>query len=277
MQTLVAAMPMYDWPEVRAETDAAWAGLRRHLLSAGFAVPERLARRNADLPAVAGGIRDPEGRVIAPDPATLDPDDLDLQTLWKHPDLVFAQTCWGPMEGGLEGHVTVLGQPDYSAFEGGEGELYSSAVVMRRSLPFPLSGGSSPDPMHKGEGKAATLPLDLLRSIRFAYNGPDSMSGLIALTRDLAAAGKSLDIFSERIETGAHRSSIVAVAESRADVCAVDCRTWDLARRFEPRAGVLAVIGWTKMRKGLPYVAARRFAGNRPLERAVLNWIAEQA
>ncbi len=66
----------------------------------------------------------------------------------------------------------------------------------------------------------AVLPLDLIRGKRFAYNSLDSMSGIIALTRDLEAPGESLDIFSERIETGAHRASIVAVAEGRADVCA---------------------------------------------------------
>ena len=59
-----------------------------------------------------------------------------------------------------------------------------------------------------------------MRGKRFAYNSLDSMSGIIALSRDLEAMGESLDIFSERIETGAHRASIVAVAEGRADVCA---------------------------------------------------------
>ena len=62
------------------------------------------------------------------------------------------------------------------------------------------------------------------------------MSGIIAPTRDLEALGESLDIFSERIETGAHRASIVAVAEGRADVCAIDCRSWHMAKRHEPRA-----------------------------------------
>src|SRR5690606_38327160 len=86
---------------------------------------------NADLPPVPGGIRDAEGRLIAPDPATLPPDDFDLPVLWRHPALLLAQTCWGPMEAGLEPYVQVVGQPDYSAYEGGEGSFYSSAIVMR--------------------------------------------------------------------------------------------------------------------------------------------------
>ena len=83
------------------------------------------------------------------------------------------------------------------------------------------------------------------------------MSGIIALTRDLEAAGESLAIFSERIETSAHRASIVAVAEGRADVCAVDCRSWHLAKLHEPRAAGVVAVGWTSRRKGLPYITSR--------------------
>ncbi len=132
MTAFVAALPMYDWPEIRAETDALWAGLRDRLRAAGVEAPETLARRNADLPAVPGGIRDATGVVIAADPATLPPDDLDFAALWRHPRLLLSQTCWGPMEMGLAPFVEVVGQPSYDAFEGGEGPLYSSAIVMRR-------------------------------------------------------------------------------------------------------------------------------------------------
>ena len=246
MNDFIAALPMYDWPETRARSDEAWESIRAALRGQGIDAPERLARRNADMPAVPGGIRDGEGRPIAPDPASLPPDEFDLQVLWRHPRLLFAQTCWGPMEQGLGGHVRVVGQPDYSAFEGGDGALYSSAVLMRRD-----EGVEAP------AGGRAILPLDLLRGARLAYNGPDSMSGILALTRDLAAAGEGLDIFSQRIETGGHRASIVAVAQGRADACAVDCRSWDMAKRFEPAARALRPVGWTARRKGLPYITGR--------------------
>jgi ABC-type phosphate/phosphonate transport system substrate-binding protein len=101
------------------------------------------------------------------------------------------------------------------------------------------------------------LPLDLIRGKRFAYNSTDSMSGIIALTRDLEAAGQTLSIFSERIETAAHRASIVAVADGSADVCTVDCRSWQLARLHEPRAADVEIVGWTALRKGLPYITSR--------------------
>ncbi|TIP00686.1 MAG: phosphate ABC transporter substrate-binding protein [Mesorhizobium sp.] len=248
MSKFVAALPMYDWPEARGEVDAQWARLRDALRQRGVDAPETIVRRNGDLPPVLGGILDAAGEVIAPDPATLPPDELDFHQLWLSPALLFGQTCWGPMELGLARHVQVIAQPNYDAFKGGQGELYSSALVMA------ADGGSSVASPQDGE---AVIPLDLLRGKRFIFNNPDSMSGLIALTRDLEAMGESLDIFASRGESGGHRSSIVAIAEGRADIAAIDCESWALAQRFEPSARGVKVVGWTARRKGLPYITAR--------------------
>lgn len=262
MSSFIAALPMYDWPERRSETDAQWADIRDRLRAAGISAPERLARRNADMPPVPDGIRDGQGRVIAPDPASLPPDGLDLFTLWRHPKMLFAQTCWGPLEtSDLAGLVEVVGQPDYSDVEGGKGTLYSSVIVMRRDgrravEPPPRSAGRIDHP-HRGEGEPqGDLPLDLLRGKRLAYNGPDSMSGFLALQRDIEAAGESLAILAGTVETGSHRDSALAVVEGRADVAALDCRSWSLFRRFHPEAEKLNPVGWTSWRKGLPYVCA---------------------
>ena len=247
MSELIAALPMYDWPEVRGEVDAQWALLRDAFRQKGIDAPQTIVHRNGDLPAVPGGIRDAEGKLIAPDPAILPPDDLDYHKLWLHPALLFAQTCWGPMELGLSSHVQVVGQPSYDAYEGGQGELYSSALVMRT--------GEGPEVRSPADGMPL-LPLDLIRGKRFTFNGTDSMSGIIGLTRDLQAAGESLDIFSSRSASGGHRPSIVAVAEGRADVAAIDCESWALAQRFEPAARKVAIVGWTARRKGLPFITA---------------------
>ena len=248
MSEFVAALPMYDWPEVRGEVDAQWARLRDAFRQKGIDAPQAIVRRNGDLPPVPGGIHDAEGRLIAPDPATLPPDELDYHQLWLHPALLFAQTCWGPMELGLSRQVQVVGQPSYDAYEGGQGELYSSALVMRTS--------AGPEVRSPADGKAS-LPLDLMRGKRFTFNNLDSMSGIIGLTRDLQAAGESLDIFSSRSESGGHRGSIVTVAEGGADIAAIDCESWALAQRFEQAARNVAVVGWTARRKGLPYITAR--------------------
>ena len=248
MSKFVAALPMYDWPEARGEVDTQWARLRDAFRQRGIDAPDAVVRSNRELPPVPGGIFDDVGKPIAPDPATLPPDELDFHELWLSPALLFGQTCWGPMELGLARHVQVIAQPNYDAFEGGQGELYSSALVM--------SADGGPPVASPTDGKAL-IPIDLLRGKRFTFNNPDSMSGLIGLTRDLEAMGESLDIFASRSESGGHRSSIVAVAEGRADVAAIDCESWALAQRFEPAARGVKVVGWTARRKGLPYISAR--------------------
>ncbi|MER8867594.1 PhnD/SsuA/transferrin family substrate-binding protein [Mesorhizobium sp. M0751] len=248
MSEFIAALPMYDWPEARDEVDAQWARLRDLFRQKGIDAPETIIRRNGDLPPVPGGIRDDQGKLIAPDPVTLPPDELDFHRLWLHPALLFAQTCWGPMELGLSHRVQFVGQPRYDAFEGGQGELYSSAIVMR--------AGEAPPTRSPADG-GAIIPLDLLRGKRFTFNSLDSMSGIVAPTRDLQALAESLDIFSGLSESCGHRASIVAVAEGRADVAAIDCESWALAQRFEPAAQKVTVVGWTRRRKGLPFITAR--------------------
>lgn len=245
--SLIASLSMYDWPETRVEIDAQWTVIRDVLRAAGIDAPDTLTRRNAELPPQPGGIKDADGSIIAADPAILPAEELDVHTLWRHPELLFAQTCWGPMELGLGDHVQLLGQPNYSDCEGGEGAFYSSVILARRG---------ATDAAAPADG-AALLPLEAIRGARLAFNGPDSMSGIIALTRDLEAAGDSLDIFSSMLETGSHRGSIAAVARGEADICAVDCRSWQLAKRFEESASKVSAIGWTARRPGLPYICSR--------------------
>ena len=200
-----------------------------------------------------GGIRDAAGALIAKDPGTLPPDEFDFDSLWRHPNLLFAQTCWGPLELWLGASVHVIAQDDYTGVEGGRGALYSSAIVMRKT------GGESPH----AAGSAGISPAkgDIVRKLsglRFAYNVADSMSGYLALERDLAAEGSSLDVFKQRIISGGHRKSIRMVAEGLADVAAIDCVSWKLALQHEPAAHDLMVAGWTTKRKGLPFITARR-------------------
>lgn len=263
MDEPVAALPMYDWPEERADVDALWHRLRDRLRAAGVPAPERLARRNADLPPVPGGIRDETGAVIAPDPATLLADDFDLPTLWRHPALLLAQTCWGPMQAGLGAYVRVVGQPDYGGYAGGQGTDYSSAILMRaRDAP----NGTLAAPL---DGRAS-IPMELLRGRHFAFNGVDSMSGILALRQDLEAGGETLSVFASLVETGSHRASARRVAEGQADAATIDCRSWATLQRHEPLvAEGLRVVGWTARRKGLPFIT--RLAQHEATLRAVLE------
>jgi ABC-type phosphate/phosphonate transport system substrate-binding protein len=245
---LIAALPMYDWPEVREETDARWNVMRENLRKKRIEAPERLLRRNDEMPPVPGGIRDENGNLIAADPATLPPDCLDLAVLWHHPWLLVAETCWGPMGLGLQQHVSVIGQSNYEGILGGSGEHYRSAVIARKN------GREQVAPSVDG---SAVLPMSELLGGRLAYNETRSLSGYLSLRSDLQAAGETLSIFSESIETGAHRASIKAVAEGVADFAAIDCKSLMLAQRFDQEAREVDVIGWTAWRKGIPYIRAR--------------------
>ena len=246
----IAALPMYDWPERRSEVDGEWAAIRDRMRAHGIDAPEHLTRRNADMPAVPGGIFDEHGTLIAPDPATLPAEEFDPPTLWRHPALLFGQTCWGPMERGLMRHVAVIGQPDYGGVDGCAGPFYSSAIVIRRT---DAPAGSARKAPTEGD---AVIPLECLRGSRFAFNSLDSLSGYLALKRDLERLHTDLSLFGDLIEAGSHRASIRAVADGLADVAAVDARSWQLARRYEPAARHLVPVGWTSHRKGLPFICA---------------------
>ncbi len=173
---------------------------------------------------------------------------VDLSTggaaLWHDPALVFSQTCWGPLSLGLIEHLLPLAQPDYSGFTGGRGPYYRSALVAR-------SGSQVAVP----QGPEAEIPKDVLTGQIFAFSSRDSLSGFLGLSQDIGA--DPCDLAASCVETGSHRASIIAVAQGRADVAAIDCRSLDMARRYEPCANGLTVIGWTSERWGLPYVTHR--------------------
>lgn len=95
---MLASLPMYDLPVVRAATDAWWAGLARHLRAAGVReVPDTLQRE--------------------PAPA------------WTDPRLLLSQTCGYPLTHALAGRVSLVGTPCYDA-PGCEGPRYASALVV---------------------------------------------------------------------------------------------------------------------------------------------------
>lgn len=242
---LIASLPMYDLPEQRASVDALWRSLRSVLRRTGIDAPAKLARCNADLPAVPSGIRDASGVLVAADPATLPPDEFDLHTLWHHPALLFAQTCWGPLQQGLEPFVDVLAQDSYNGIYGGTGPFYRSALIQRRR---DNTSDSIP---------ADTAVLPRLSGQRFAFNSKDSRSGYLALERDLRIAGASMTIFAHKIRTGSHLASLYMVASKQADVAAIDCRTWALVKKYHPfLTKKLQVSGWTTPAIGLPFICS---------------------
>ncbi|HEY5363060.1 MAG TPA: PhnD/SsuA/transferrin family substrate-binding protein [Aestuariivirga sp.] len=94
-----ASLPMYDWPEIRAATDAFWAGLARHAGLVG-----ELTRNDA------------------------------YDALWRDPALLFSQTCGYPFTHEFRGKLSYIATPHYAA-QGCEGANYSSFIFARESLP----------------------------------------------------------------------------------------------------------------------------------------------
>jgi ABC-type phosphate/phosphonate transport system substrate-binding protein len=221
-----ASLPMYDWQEERAAVDAFWTHLR---VKSGLMLPEALERPG---------------------------DEAGMFALWHDPRTVLSQCCWGPISLGMVPRIKVLAQPDYSDVPGGRGAAYRSALIARTGKSCAVPGDPGP-----------ALPAGLDTVGRLATNARHSMSGWLALMEDAKAlrlrvyrnerAGTP-HIALEIIETGGHRASIQAVAEGRADLAAVDCRSWALALRHEACTADLVVVGWTAERPGLPFVTSDR-------------------
>ncbi|MEM7438293.1 MAG: PhnD/SsuA/transferrin family substrate-binding protein [Pseudomonadota bacterium] len=207
---LRAALPMYDPPELRSETDAQWAKI--------------------------AALRPDDTEISFERPQT----HADILDLLADPNLFLSQTCWGPLSLNLLPDVEVIAQPDFSNFTGGIGPHYRSVILATGAG----TDRSAPTDM------AADVPELASAEMTLAFNERASMSGYLCLERDLPTR------FNAEIETGGHRESLRAVADGRADIAAVDCRTWAQLQRIEPAATGVHVIGWTAARTGLPYVCS---------------------
>lgn len=156
----------------------------------------------------------------------------DLWQLWTAPDLVLAQTCGFPYRARLHGQVTLVGTPDYGV-DGCPPGYYCSVIVARRDDP---------------RGDVAAFD-----GAALAYNEAMSQSGWAAPQTAAAAAGIALH---PGPRTGAHRASIRAVAEGRADLAAIDAVTWAILQGIEPACARLKIVARTAPTPGLPLIAA---------------------
>ena len=95
---MIASLPMYDWPEIRAATDAWWQGIARHI-----------------------GVDCPLTRT------------LDYSSLWRRDDLLFSQTCGYPFSHDFAEHLQLIATPHYDA-DGCVGPNYCSMVFARAKL-----------------------------------------------------------------------------------------------------------------------------------------------
>lgn len=100
---MIAALPMYEYPENAAAHEILWSSIARHLIHAGLRETPRTLTR-----------------------------DLAPLEIWRHPRLLLAQACEYPLTKHLQGRVRVVASPCYSA-PGCVGATYRSAIVVRDS------------------------------------------------------------------------------------------------------------------------------------------------
>lgn len=96
---MFAALPMYDWPEIRADTDRFWTAIRAALADHGVAAPPVLDRAT---PAIEG---------------------------WLRSDLLLSQTCGYPYVTALRGKVTLVGAPVWALPDLPPGEYCSRIII----------------------------------------------------------------------------------------------------------------------------------------------------
>jgi ABC-type phosphate/phosphonate transport system substrate-binding protein len=101
----IAALPMYDFPPLRAATDDYWSAVAARLRAAGVdQVPSALTR------------------------------DISHIETWRDPRLLFGQACQYPLSTAWPGAVRLVAIPAYAA-PGCEGSRYRSAVIVRSDDP----------------------------------------------------------------------------------------------------------------------------------------------
>ena len=106
----IAALPMYDYPELAPAHDALWSALADRLIAAGVSDPPLKLTRT-----------------------------LSHFETWRHPGLLLGQGCEFPLAKSFAGRVRLVATPRY-AVPGCDGPRYRSAIVVRADDPAETLG-----------------------------------------------------------------------------------------------------------------------------------------
>ena len=165
------------------------------------------------------------------------PDSLDHVTDhlagWARDDLVLSQICNLPYRARFKDHVTLIGAADYG-LDGCAPGYYRSVFVARAD-------------------SAAQSPQEMAQD-RFVCNEQLSQSGYGAAQLWAERHGFQ---FRLHTETGSHNASIVAVADSTADIAAIDPQTRRIETAENPLVARLKVIGHTDPSPGQSFIARK--------------------
>ncbi len=163
--------------------------------------------------------------------------DASLHEIWGDESLLLGQTCGYPFWTSLRGKAEILATPIYG-FAGCEGPNHRSFLLAHRD--------------------DARSTLAEFRGDRAAVNGFDSNTGMNLFRAAIAPLARGKPFFADVIETGGHAFSVVAIAEGRADIAAVDCVSYALLARGASRLiAQTKIIGETCASPALPFIASR--------------------
>lgn len=175
----------------------------------------------------------------------------DLEGVWRDPGLLVGQVCsLNPVRDG-DGVTAVIGTLVYEPPPG----LPSSAPGSYYSVVV----GRADD--HRGDDPT----LAAFAGASLAANGTDSQSGYWSLGHHVRALVDGAGpLFGAARLTGAHRLSIEAVAEGRADLAAIDVHSWRLATEHDPEATRrLRIVTTTDPTPGVVCVCSSELAKHR--------------
>jgi ABC-type phosphate/phosphonate transport system substrate-binding protein len=235
---LIADLSMYDWPGIRAETDAFWAEVARRLREVGIEAPAALARNP------------------------------DVAASWRDPDLLLGQTCGMPFVSGHCGQARIVARPDYG-LPGAEGGFYQSMIVARvddADVEAATNMGG-PGAVLAQRGRCVAV------NEWASFSGHVALRAYLARLCDGAVRDA---FFGTYVISGSHLGSARMVARGVADIAAIDAVGWAMLQTHEPQtAARLTVLDMTAPAPALPFITAPRFATLRRALAAALAAAAE--
>ncbi len=180
-----------------------------------------------------------------------------LHRHWVAPELLLSQACGYPLVTFLDARVQVVGAMHYLA-PGCHGVFNRSQVIVRENHP--------------------ARSLDDLRGATVAFNGIDSQSGYNALLAMVAALGGGNTFFGDRVSTGSHQGSVLAVRDGQADVAAIDCVSLaSMLRHLPDMARGVRALAQSDPYPGLPLITSiGTSATDLAAIRAALSWAVQE-
>jgi ABC-type phosphate/phosphonate transport system substrate-binding protein len=152
------------------------------------------------------------------------------------PEVLFSQLCGYPLFKFFRAQGAVLATPSF-VFAGCEGPNHCAFFMIRAA------------------DRAERL--EDLRGRVFGCNSRQSNTGMNLPRLTLARIAEGRPFFSKVVMTGGHLASLDHLGKGTIDLCAIDCVTWGLFRKFRPSDALhYRILAQTAPSPCLPYVTS---------------------